>query len=135
MLEETLERIELRLAAVEERLKDQRRLLRQFPAVVRKRYLDGVSLPPEFELRARRFDLGSKNEEDGILLELFRRIGTTDRRFVGIGCGVNGGNMGFLAADCRLKWPDGRRPEGRCREGGGPVWVGARHGHQTQGHP
>ena len=57
MLEQTLERIELRLAALEERLEDQRRVLRQLPAVVRKLYLDGVSLPPEFELRARRFDL------------------------------------------------------------------------------
>lgn len=100
VLEQTLERIELRLAALEERLEDQRRVLRQLPAVVRKLYLDGVSLPPEFELRARRFGLGSQNEEDGILLELFRRIGTTDRRFVEIGCGVNGGNTGFLAADC-----------------------------------
>jgi hypothetical protein len=70
------------------------------PAVVRKLYLDGVELPPPYDLAAERFSYLAQNDEDGLLLALFKRIGTTDRRFVEIGCGMNGGNSGFLAQEC-----------------------------------
>jgi hypothetical protein len=32
-------------------------------------------------------------------LAIFNEIGTTSRRFAEIGCGPNGGNSGFLAAE------------------------------------
>ena len=72
------------------------------PSIVRKLYLDGVELPPPYDLAAGRFSFLSQNDEDGLLLAVFTRIGTTDRRFVEIGCGMNGGNSGFLAQE--LGW-------------------------------
>ena len=69
-------------------------------AVARRTFFDGIDLPPSKLLRSRRFGVVSQNEEDGLLLEIFRQIGITNRRFVEIGCGVNGGNSGFLAQEC-----------------------------------
>src|SRR5262245_8502606 len=70
------------------------------PAIVRKLYLDGVELPPPYDVLSQRFRSRSQNEEDGLLLALFKRIGTTNRRCVEIGCGSNGGNSGFLVQEC-----------------------------------
>jgi len=88
-----LEKIERVLASVE-------RQTRALPAIMRKLYLSGVELPPPYDLLAERFTFLSQNEEDGVLLALFKRIGVTDRRFVEIGCGMNGGNSGFLTQEC-----------------------------------
>jgi hypothetical protein len=68
-------------------------------ALVRSTFLDG-NLPPYQAILARRFRGLSQNEEDGITLALFDRLGTSTRRFVEIGAGVNGGNSGFLAKEC-----------------------------------
>lgn len=38
----------------------------------------------------------SQHGEDGITIEIFRRIGVEHRRAVEIGCGANGGNAGIL---------------------------------------
>ena len=56
---------------------------------------------PPYNLLSERFGYRSQNEEDGLLLALFKRIGTSDRRCVEIGYGLkNGGNSGFLVGEC-----------------------------------
>lgn len=89
-------RMPARLAALE---RDVRQTL---PAVVRALYLKDVTLGAPHDLTARRFGFTSQNGEDGIILAIFTRVGMTDRRFVDIGCGFNGGNSGFLARE--LGW-------------------------------
>jgi hypothetical protein len=89
-----------RLARVESLLEQVSYGQRILPALARRQFLDGVDLSPTAELRSHRFGLLSQNEEDGLILELFKRIGVTDRRFAEIGCGVNGGNSGFLLSEC-----------------------------------
>ena len=89
-------RVPARLGAIE------RDLQRTLPAVVRALYLRDVPLEPPFNLTARRFGFSSQNGEDGIILAIFTRAGMTDRRFVDVGCGFNGGNSGFLARE--LGW-------------------------------
>jgi hypothetical protein len=42
--------------------------------------------------------LTSQHGEDGVTVEVFRRVGTEHRRAVELGCGVNGGNAGVLTA-------------------------------------
>ncbi len=49
---------------------------------------------PLDEYQARLF---SQHGEDGITVEVFRRIGVEHRRAVEVGCGANGGNAGVLA--------------------------------------
>jgi hypothetical protein len=71
-------------------------------AAVRGVFLGDAELDHPFALTARRFRLGSQNEEDGMNFALFSAVGTTSRRFVEIGCGSNGGNSGFLARE--LGW-------------------------------
>lgn len=68
-------------------------------ALVRHTFLNG-RLPEPQAMLARRFRGLSQHEEDGITVALFDRIGTDTRRFVEVGAGVNGGNSGFLAAEC-----------------------------------
>ena len=89
-------RIPARLAALE------RDVQQTLPAVVRALYLKDVPLDPPFTLTSQRFGFTSQNGEDGIILAIFKQIGMTDRRFVDIGCGFNGGNSGFLARE--LGW-------------------------------
>jgi len=89
-----------RLARIEELLKKVHREQRILPALARRQFLDGADLPPIAELRSHRFGMLSQNEEDGLILELFKRVGVTDRRFTEIGCGINGGNSGFLLSEC-----------------------------------
>src|SRR5688572_32715393 len=96
----TLEEISARLDRLERVVTDLKQNIDLIPAIVRRLYLDGVALPPPYDLLSQRFGYLSQNEEDGLLLALFKRIGTTDRRFVEIGCGMNGGNSGFLAQEC-----------------------------------
>jgi len=96
----TLEEISARLDKLERVVTDLKQNIDLIPAIVRKLYLDGASLPAPYDLLSERFGYLSQNEEDGLLLALFKRIGTTDRRFVEIGCGMNGGNSGFLAQEC-----------------------------------
>lgn len=89
-----------RMDAMEDRLHHVERSLRLLPAIVRKLYFEGLELPPPFDLLSQRFGISSQNDEDGLILALFKRAGITDRRFVEIGCGFNGGNSGFLASEC-----------------------------------
>lgn len=96
----TLEQISARLDKLERVVTDLKQNIDLIPAIVRRLYLDGLPLPAPYDLLSERFGYLSQNEEDGLLLALFRRIGMTDRRFVEIGCGMNGGNSGFLAQEC-----------------------------------
>jgi hypothetical protein len=99
-IEQRLQQISDRLTRVEESIGDLKPNIKMLPAIVRKLYLDGLELPPPYDLQSRRFRYRSQNEEDGLLLALFTRIGTASRRSVEIGCGVNGGNSGFLVQEC-----------------------------------
>ena len=96
----TLQEISARLDKLERVVTDLKQNIDLIPAIVRKLYLDGVALPAPYGLLSERFGYLSQNEEDGLLLALFKRIGATDRRFVEIGCGMNGGNSGFFAQEC-----------------------------------
>ena len=71
-------------------------------AVLRLLKLDPDALPYPQRLMAGRYRLHSQNEEDGITLELFAQVGTTNRRFVEIGSGLSGGNSACLASE--LGW-------------------------------
>ncbi len=72
---------------------------RQIGAVVRRLCLP-ADLPQPFALAAKRFQLRSQFEEDGIILALLEHIGHGTRRFVEIGSGRSGGNSAALAFDC-----------------------------------
>ena len=95
-----LQAIQDRLDQIERQLRDLKQLEQLLPALVRHAFLKDLDLPAPFNLAAERFGLVSQNGEDGIIVALFKRIGMTDRRFVEIGCGFNGGNSGFLAREC-----------------------------------
>jgi len=71
---------------------------RQISALVRRVCLP-ADLPHPYGLLARRFQLRSQFEEDGLLLELTQLAGVTERRFVELGCGQSG-NFAALALDC-----------------------------------
>lgn len=86
-----------RLREVED---DTKELQRAAHALLRASYLDARDLPMPQALLAKRFGILSQNEEDGIVLALFDRVGTTTRRFVSLGSGTNGGSTGMLALDC-----------------------------------
>jgi len=91
-----------RFERVERAIRDLKQNVDLVPALVRKMYLTDVKLDPPYDLRAERFSFSSQNDEDGLVFALFKRIGSTNRRFVEIGCGMNGGNSGFLASE--LGW-------------------------------
>ena len=57
----------------------------------------------------------SQNGEDGIIAEIFRRIGETDRTFVEIGCGGNGANNTSHLHTCGWQgfWVDADPAAGR----------------------
>jgi hypothetical protein len=78
----------------------------QAKALLRAQYLSDPGnrslLQPSYELNSRRFHYWSQNEEDGLTLAIFAEIGAVVRRFIEFGCGSNGGNSGFLAAE--LGW-------------------------------
>jgi hypothetical protein len=52
------------------------------------------------------FSVGSQNEEDGILVEIFKRIGTTNKEFFefGVGAGLQNCTVYFLLAGWRGGW-------------------------------
>ena len=76
------------------------RLQHATQALLREQFLGSRELPMPQALLARRFGILSQNDEDGIVLALFDRIGATSRRFVALGSGTNGGSTGMLAQDC-----------------------------------
>jgi len=96
----TLEELAARLERLEEAIDELRPNIKMIPSLVRRLYLDGLALPPPYDLTSQRFRVSSQNEEDGVLAAIYRRIGATDHRCVEIGCGLNGGNSGFLIRDC-----------------------------------
>lgn len=77
-----------------------RHVERNVNALVRRQYVDQDALAFPHSVLSQRFHLWSQNEEDGITLALFKLVGTTTRRFVELGAGVNGGNCGMLAEVC-----------------------------------
>ena len=89
-----------RIDRLERAITDLKQHIDLLPAVARKLFLANVELPPPYDLLSQRFGYLSQNDEDGLLLALFKRVGIFDRRFVEIGCGTNGGNSGFLAREC-----------------------------------
>ena len=94
------------LEKILEKQKEQRYWTRvyesQLQAILRRLYMDPRELPYPSKLNAQRFRLVSQNEEDGMTLALMNSVGETNREFVDIGCGLNGGNSGFLARE--LGW-------------------------------
>jgi hypothetical protein len=91
-----------RFERIERAIRDLKQNVDLVPSVVRKLYLTDVTLEPPYDLQAERFSFSSQNDEDGLVLAIFKRIGATNRRFVELGCGMNGGNSGFLASE--LGW-------------------------------
>lgn len=71
-------------------------------AVLRGMFLDPETLPCPERLTAHRFRLNSQNQEDGVTLGLFKRIGVANHRFVELGSGLSGGNSAVLALE--LGW-------------------------------
>lgn len=100
-LSELLSRLETQLGnqtrEIDGRL---RHVERNVQSLVRHEYLDQTALPFPQNVLSQRFRERSQNEEDGITLALLKLVGETDRRFVEIGAGTNGGNSGFLAESC-----------------------------------
>jgi len=94
-----LDRLEAQLGhrGVDGRL---RHVERNLHALIRHQYVDQGRLEFPHNVLSQRFHLLSQNEEDGITLALFKLIGDTNRRFVELGAGVNGGNSGFLVETC-----------------------------------
>jgi len=71
--------------------------------LVRRELTRGIEpATPLDNLRLARGTLSSQNGEDGLVLELIRRIGNPTHRFVEVCCGDNGGNSGVLAFE--LGW-------------------------------
>jgi hypothetical protein len=91
-----------RFERIERAIRDLKQNVDLVPSLVRKLYLEGVALEPPYDLQSERFSFSSQNDEDGLVLAIFKRIGVTSRRFVDLGCGMNGGNSGFLASE--LGW-------------------------------
>jgi hypothetical protein len=89
-----------RFERLERAIRDLKQNVDLVPALVRKMYLEGVELEPPYDLQAERFSFSSQSDEDGLVLAIFKRVGAVNKRFVEIGCGMNGGNSGFLASEC-----------------------------------
>ena len=91
-----------RFERIERAIRDLKQNVDLVPSLVRKLYLTDVKLDPPYDLQAERFSFSSQNDEDGLVLAIVKRIGATNRKFVELGCGMNGGNSGFLASE--LGW-------------------------------
>ena len=76
------------------------RIERNLHALIRSQFVDQTTLPLPRRILAQRFRISSQNEEDGLTLALINLAGTTNRRFLDLGAGANGGNTGFLAETC-----------------------------------
>jgi hypothetical protein len=57
-----------------------------------------LARPPGRPLDEYDYRIASQRGEDGLTVEIFRRIGVEHRRCVELGCGPNGGNAGVLVA-------------------------------------
>ena len=105
-----LERANLQVAAATSKLEHIRRRLgtrgrltrieRNLHTLIRSQFVDQTALPLPPRILAQRFRVSSQNEEDGLTLALINLTGTTNRRFLDLGAGANGGNTGFLAETC-----------------------------------
>ncbi len=105
-----LERANLRVAKATRKLEHIRRRVgtrgrltrieRNLHTLIRRQFVDQTTLPLPRRILAQRFHVSSQNEEDGITLALINLTGTTNRRFLDLGAGANGGNTGFLAESC-----------------------------------
>jgi hypothetical protein len=96
-----LQRLERQLGGAEKGLEGIIRHTEQdMRAVLRRLYLEPSALPAPYSLTARRFRIGSQNEEDGITWAIFQEMGVSLGRAIEIGCGANGGNSGFLVQEC-----------------------------------
>ena len=109
LLEERLDRLDATLADLTREigvLQESRRLLGEIDArvesLVRMQAVDRRKLPFPYRLTAHRFRVRSQRGEDGVLAAIFSEIGVRHRRFVDLGCGDNGGNSAYLAAE--LGW-------------------------------
>lgn len=109
LFEQRLDRLEDALATLTRevrRMADEQRLLREIDArvesLVRMQAVERKSLPYPYRLTAHRFGIRSQRGEDGVLAAILEEAGVKQRRFVELGCGDNGGNSGFLAAE--LGW-------------------------------
>ena len=76
------------------------RIERNLHALIRSQFVDQTTLPVPRRILAQRFRVSSQNEEDGLTLALINLAGTTNRRFLDLGAGANGGNTGFMAETC-----------------------------------
>ncbi len=88
------------------------------------RYLDALKAEPRHRGERSLIPFGAKiysqNDEDGILAEIFRRIGITNRRFVeiGVGDGLENNTLALLFEDWRGTWIEGDAAAGeRIRRG------------------
>jgi len=77
-----------------------KKLTRGVETLVRTSALERAELPYPQKFVARRARLMSNDDEDGITLAILSDIGVTNRTFVEVACGTNGGNSGFLALEC-----------------------------------
>ena len=112
-LREKLRRLARRLPLYRDilEMRDQIRVLRTMEAM---RYADlELERSPRYSdpLRLPRYEraVNSQNGEDGIIAEIFRRIGTTDRVFleIGVGNGVENNTAFLLAQGWTGFWVDG----------------------------
>jgi hypothetical protein len=71
----TLREMAHRLDKLERVITDLKQNIDLLPAIVRKLYLADVEIPAPYDLLAERFGYLSQNDEDGLLLALFKRIG------------------------------------------------------------
>jgi hypothetical protein len=76
------------------------RMARNVDALLRLHFADKMDIPAPERFIAKRARLLSNDDEDGITLSLLSKIGMTNRTFVEVACGTNGGNSGFLALEC-----------------------------------
>lgn len=81
--------------------------------ILQHQYIDQLLAQPRYAdpKRLNRFEhqVFSQNGEDGVLTEIFRRIGTTDRRFleIGVGDGLENNTTYFLGQGWKGWWLDG----------------------------
>ncbi|MCX6553053.1 MAG: hypothetical protein NTY02_18970, partial [Acidobacteria bacterium] len=76
-----------------------RRIGQDVRAMLRLEVIDADSLPYPYRLFARRANLVSQNEEDGIALAIFKEAGAGSRRFLDIGSGSGGGVAAVFARE------------------------------------
>src|SRR5215471_12453964 len=81
--------------------------------IMQHQYVDHLLAQPRYSepKRLHRFEhqVFSQNGEDGVLAEIFRRIGTTDRSFleIGVGDGLENNTAYLLAQGWKGWWLDG----------------------------